>query len=132
MKTFFIFGEHLRLYPWSLALASSIPVLGLESVCPRKGCTCPWPWPRIFFVSLALVLASSLVSSTPPLCVTDKFALYIFLIVHKYFVFHSRSVLSYYRKWLLLNFIFVFISLRFEFFSNDTRRLLSIQKYGLF
>ena len=30
----------------SLALVSSIPVLGLESVCPRKGC--PWPWPRIF------------------------------------------------------------------------------------
>ena len=48
------FREHLRLCPWSLA--SSIPVLGLESVCPRKGC----PWPRIFFVSLAL--ASSLVS----------------------------------------------------------------------
>ena len=45
------------LCPWSLA--SSIPVLGLERVCPRKGC----PWPRIFFVSLA----SSLVSSTPPL-----------------------------------------------------------------
>ena len=45
----------------SLALASSIPVLCLESVCPWKGC----PWPRIFFVSLAL--ASSLVSSTPPL-----------------------------------------------------------------
>ena len=52
----------MRLCPWSLALASSIPVLGLERVCPRKGC--PWPWPRIFFVSLAL--ASSLVSSTPP------------------------------------------------------------------
>ena len=63
---FFFFGEHLRLCPWSLALASSIPVLGLESVCPRKGC--PWPWPRIFFVSLAL--ASSLVSSTPPLSLT--------------------------------------------------------------
>ena len=59
----FFFGEHLRLCPWSLALASSIPVLGLESVCPRKGC--PWPWPRIYFVSLAL--ASSLVSWTPPL-----------------------------------------------------------------
>ena len=57
----FFFGEHLRLCPWSLALASSISVLGLESVCPRKGC----PWPRIFFVSLAL--GSSLVSSTPPL-----------------------------------------------------------------
>ena len=56
----------MRLCPWSLALASSIPVLGLESVCPRKGC--PWPW--IFFVSLAL--ASSLVSSTPPLVVTTK------------------------------------------------------------
>ena len=51
----------MRLCPWSLALASSIPVLDLESVCPQKGC--PWPWPRIFFVSLA----SSLVSSTPPL-----------------------------------------------------------------
>ena len=56
MKNFcedlFFFGEHLRLCPWSLALASSIPVLGLESVCPRKGCPwpriflCPWPWPR--------------------------------------------------------------------------------------
>ena len=64
---FFSFGEHLSLCPWSLALASSIPVLGLERVCPRKGC--PWPWPRIFFVSLALALASSLVSSTPPLLI---------------------------------------------------------------
>ena len=36
----------MRLCPWSLALASSIPVLGLKKVCPRKGC--PWPWPRIF------------------------------------------------------------------------------------
>ena len=62
LKNFF-FGEHMRLCPRSLALASSIPVLGLERVCPRKGC--PWPWPRIFFVSLAL--ASSLVSLTPPL-----------------------------------------------------------------
>ena len=59
------FGEHLRLCPWSLALASSIPVLGLESVCPRKGC----PWPQIFFVALAL--ASSIVSSTPPLLIID-------------------------------------------------------------
>ena len=61
---FSFFGEHLHLCPWSLALASSIPVLGLESVCPRKGC----PWLRIVFVSLAL--ASSLVSSTPPLYIT--------------------------------------------------------------
>ena len=44
------FGEHLRLCPWSLA--SSIPVLGIERACPRKGCPwpriflCPWPWPR--------------------------------------------------------------------------------------
>ena len=63
----FFFGEHLRLCPWSLALASSIPVLGLERVCPRKGCS--WPWPRIFFVCLAL--ASSLVSSTTPLLVIN-------------------------------------------------------------
>ena len=68
MKTFFfLFGDRLKnffedlffflestcaLCPWSLALASSIPVLGLESVCPRKGC--PWPWPRIFFCVLGL------------------------------------------------------------------------------
>ena len=58
---FFFLESTCALCPWSLALASSIPVLGLESVCPRKGC--PWPWPRIYFVSLA----SSLVSSTPPL-----------------------------------------------------------------
>ena len=62
LKNFCDFGEHLRLCPWSLALASSIPVLGLESVCP-------WPWPRFFFF-VSLALASSLVSSTPPLLVT--------------------------------------------------------------
>ena len=65
LKTFF-FGEHLRLCPRSLA--SSIPALGLERFCPRKGC--PWPWPRIFFVSLAL--ASSLVSSTQPPLISTK------------------------------------------------------------
>ena len=67
---FFFLESTCALCPWSLALASSIPVLGLESVCPRKGC--PWPWPRIFFVSLALALASSLVSSTPPLLIFFK------------------------------------------------------------
>ena len=66
----------------SLALASSIPVLGLESVCPRKGC--PWPWPRIFFVSLAL--ASSLVSSTPPLILT--ILVYIFVYCDEANVLH--------------------------------------------
>ena len=70
---FFFFGEHLRWCTWSLAVASSIPVLGLERICPRKGCPWPWPWPRIFFVSLALALASSLVSSTPPLIITNRF-----------------------------------------------------------
>ena len=30
----------------SLTLPSSIHVLGLERVCPQKGC--PLPWPRIF------------------------------------------------------------------------------------
>ena len=43
---FFFLESTCALCPWSLALASSIPVLGLESVCPRKGY--PWPWPRIF------------------------------------------------------------------------------------
>ena len=72
----FFFGEHLRLCPWSLALASSIPVLGLKHSCP---------WPREclpserlslasdFFVSLAL--ASSLVSSTLPLAYTVRMIL---------------------------------------------------------
>ena len=44
------FGEHLRMCPW--CLASSILVLGLERVCPRKGC----PWPRIFFCVLGIGL----------------------------------------------------------------------------
>ena len=54
----FFFREHLRLCPWSSALASSIPVLGLESVCPRKGC--PWPWPRIFLCPWPRALCSRL------------------------------------------------------------------------
>ena len=56
----------------------SVSVLGLERFCLRKGC----PWPRIFFVSLA----SSLVSSTPPLQIiagTQKWAWY-FLKVPRY------------------------------------------------
>ena len=66
-KRFFC-GDRLKnfckdLFFFLRALALVSLVLGLESVCPRKGC--PWPWPRIYFVSLAL--ASSLVSSTPPL-----------------------------------------------------------------
>ena len=36
--------------PWPLRFAWSIPVLGLERFCPRKGCAWPWiflcPWPR--------------------------------------------------------------------------------------
>ena len=51
----FFFGERLRLCPWSLASASSIPVLGLERFCPRKGC--PWPWPRALCPRLHLCLA---------------------------------------------------------------------------
>ena len=53
---FFFLESTCALCPWSLALASSIPVLGLESVCPRKGCPWPWPWPRIFFCVLGLGL----------------------------------------------------------------------------
>ena len=86
----FFFGEHLCLCSWSLALAFSISVLGLESVCPRK--SCPWPWPRIFFVSLAL--ASSFVSSTPPLIIIhSKIFLREFCFVMKISSYRStRSV----------------------------------------
>ena len=87
---FFVLESTCALCPWSLALASSIPVLGLESVCPRKGCPWPWPWPRIFFVSLALALASSLVSSTPPLgaFILNFFVLYLSLCNVHVVVFH--------------------------------------------
>ena len=40
-KLVFLFFFRRILAPVSLALASSIPVLGLERVCPQKGC--PWP-----------------------------------------------------------------------------------------
>ena len=57
---FFFFGDRLKnfcedLFFWrALALVSLVLGLGLESVCPRKGCPwprpriflCPWPWPR--------------------------------------------------------------------------------------
>ena len=61
VKTFF-FGEHLRLCPWPrafLSLASRVSVLGKAVLGLGLG---------FFFVSLAL--ASSLVSSTPPLRLT--------------------------------------------------------------
>ena len=51
------FAEHLRVVPWSLALASSILVIGLERVCPRK--VGPWPralCPRLHFCLLILLL----------------------------------------------------------------------------
>ena len=73
LKTFFFFGEHLRLCPWSLALASSIPVLGLERVCPRKDC----PWPRIFLCPWPQALCPRLhlwylVTSSNQTAVTSK------------------------------------------------------------
>ena len=57
----------------ALALVSLVLGLGLEHSCswPRECLSSErlsWPWPWIFFVSLAL--ASSLVSSTPPLLIS--------------------------------------------------------------
>ena len=63
---FFFFGEHLRLCPRSLA--SSVSVLGIEGVCPRKGCSwpriflCPWPralCPRLHFCQIHCWLCES-------------------------------------------------------------------------
>ena len=59
LKKILIFLEHLRLCPWSLTLASNIPVLALRGLS--------FAWTSNFFVFLVLVLALSLVSSTPPL-----------------------------------------------------------------
>ena len=68
LKTFALknngkFADHNLelLCSWSLALASNIPVLGLESVCPRK--VGPWPWLRIFFCVLGLEVC--VLDSTP-------------------------------------------------------------------
>ena len=54
-----------------MSLVSSIPVLGLESVCLRKGCPwpriflCPWLWPRALCPRLHLwFLASNFISFT--------------------------------------------------------------------
>ena len=46
----------------SLVLGLEHSVLGLERVCPRKGC--PWPWPRIFFCVLGLGLELCVLDST--------------------------------------------------------------------
>ena len=48
------FGKHLRF----VSLASSIPVLSLERVCPRK----VGPWPETWIFGVCVSLASSLVS----------------------------------------------------------------------
>ena len=48
----------MHLCLWSLALASSIPVLGLQRVCPRKCCPCPWRWPQIFLCPWPRALCS--------------------------------------------------------------------------
>ena len=69
-KTFFT-GERLKeifedLFFWRtlalvslvLGLASSIPALGLERVCPRKGC--PWPCPQNFLSPWPRALCSQL------------------------------------------------------------------------
>ena len=47
-KICFFFKNTSALCPWSLALASSVPVRYLKRVCLRK--VCPSPWPRIFFM----------------------------------------------------------------------------------
>ena len=58
LKTFFLRSPEKNFEDLFFSENTYVCVLGLERVCP-------WPWPRNFFVFLAL--ASSLVSSTPPL-----------------------------------------------------------------
>ena len=55
-KTFFLENTCVKtLFPWSLALASSIPVLDLERVGPwPRIVLCPWPRPRALCLGLHL------------------------------------------------------------------------------
>ena len=80
----FYFEQHLRLCPFSAALASSIPVLGLERVYPQKGC--PWPWPRIFLCSWPWPRA---LCPQPHLC-----SLYLSLVVFQLGSLHYRLCYS--------------------------------------
>ena len=57
LKNFCDFGEHLRLCPWSLALASRVSVLGKAVLGLGLGFfLCPWPWPRALCPRLHLWL----------------------------------------------------------------------------
>ena len=51
------------LCPYGFALASSIPVLGLERICPREVGPC-WPWPQIFLCAFGLSLEGCVLHST--------------------------------------------------------------------
>ena len=64
VKNYGKFADHSleKLCLGSLALASTIPVLGLEKVCPRK--VGSWPLPRIFFRVLGLGLEGCVLDST--------------------------------------------------------------------
>ena len=70
-KAYGKFDEHNleKLCSWSLALASTIPVLGFKRVCLRK----VGPWPRIFLV-LGLA-CSRVVSLTALLLIFSDYAL---------------------------------------------------------
>ena len=61
----FFFGERLRLCP--LSLASSIPILGLERVCPRKG------WRKFTLISLVYSIVVFVGKFGFPLFITKCF-----------------------------------------------------------
>ena len=90
LKTFFL-GKHLRLCPWCLALALSIPVLGLERVCSRKGCS----WPRAFCPRLHLCIRMTELKSLympgwPLDWKTKRFLLGLFCVYSLFFVYFVR------------------------------------------
>ena len=63
-RPFFFFGDRRKKNFEDLFLRKTLAFVSLVLGLGLKH-SCPWPWPRIFFVSLAL--ASNLVSSTPSL-----------------------------------------------------------------
>ena len=125
----FFFESTWRLCSWSLALGSNIPVLDLESVCPRK--SWPWPWPRIFLCPwlwpralcprLHLCLQCSLKAQKSAKC----FLAFLHKIFHKCETACNSGVFRFEKRETVLNssvvFFFICLALCDDYFCKSRK-----------